>query len=179
MTQVRWAIDHAGFTVPDLDQAIDFFVDAFGAEVVLRTGPYDGVGYVWPGETEAESGALRLALLRHGSHNFELLEYKNCASCQLTAPPRPAEVGSGHIAFYVDDIATAVAELRARPGIQILGEVITDEEGPMTGVDWVYVLSPWGMTIELIRWPLGMPYERTTTARLVPPPVLVESPGRG
>lgn len=172
MTHVARAIDHAGFTVPDLDKAIDFFVDAFGCQVVLRCGPYDNVGYVWPGETEAEPGSLRLAILRHGSHNVELLEYRDCTSCRLREPPRPAELGSGHIAFYVDDIVGAVDELRARPGVRILGEIATEEEGPLKGLAWVYLLTSWGMLIELIRWPLGMPYEQTTTARLANPPAL-------
>lgn len=172
MSQVRWAVDHSGFTVPDLEQAIDFFVDAFGFETVLKVGPVEGVGYVWPGEIEAEAGSLRLAILRLGSHNVELLEYRGCASAQLPEPPRPVEIGSGHLAFYVDDIAVALEELRARRGVQVLGEIITEPEGPVKGLSWVYLLTPWGMQIELIHWPLGMPYEQTTTARLAPPPVL-------
>jgi catechol 2,3-dioxygenase-like lactoylglutathione lyase family enzyme len=179
MRQGAWAIDHVGFTVPDLAEAIDFFVDAFGCEVVLQCGPYENVGYVWPGETQAEPGSLRLAILRQGSHNVELLEYGDCSSCRLSEPPRPAEVGSGHIAFYVDDIDGAVDELRARPGVRILGEIITEENGPLKGLDWVYVLTPWGMLIELIRWPLGMPYEQTTKARLATPPVLQGIPPDG
>lgn len=172
MGNVTWAVDHSGFSVPDLDEAIDLFVDVFGCEVVVECGPYDDVGFVWPGEPAAERGSLRLAILRQGSHNIELLEYRDCESCRLSEPPRPTEVGSGHIAFYVDDIAGAVDELRVRPGMRILGEIITEKNGPLKGLDWVYVLTPWGMLIELIRWPLGMPYQRTTTARLASPPVL-------
>jgi catechol 2,3-dioxygenase-like lactoylglutathione lyase family enzyme len=178
MTRLDWAVDHAGFTVPDLDEAVEFFCAAFGCELVLRAGPYDSVGYIWPGEPEAEPATLRLALLRHGAHNLELLEYRGCAA-QLSAPPRPSEPGSGHIAFYVDDVSAALEELGALPGVRILGPVITEQEGPLTGLDWVYVLTPWGMLVELIRWPLGMPYERTTSSRLAAPPMLVRQKARG
>lgn len=179
MTDAIWAIDHVGFTVPDLEQAVGFFVDAFGCELVLECGPYDSVGYVWPDEEQPEPGSLRLAILRHGSHNLELLEYRNCASSRLREPPRPAEIGSAHLALYVENIVTATEELRARPGVRILGEIITEEDGPMKGLDWVYVLTPWGMQLELIRWPLGMPYEQATTSRLAPPPVLQPGQARG
>src|SRR5581483_995903 len=71
------SIDHVGFTVPDLDEAVEFFCDVLGCELVLREGTYDNCGYVWPGESEPERATVRLAILRHGdSHNVELLEYR-------------------------------------------------------------------------------------------------------
>lgn len=36
--------------VPNLEEAIDFFVKAFDCEHVITGGPYDNVGWVWPGE---------------------------------------------------------------------------------------------------------------------------------
>jgi hypothetical protein len=85
--------------------------------------------------------------------------------------PRPSERGAGHLAFYVDDIQSALDELSARDGVQVLGAIET-ETGAMAGLKWVYVMTPWGMVLELINWPLGMPYEETTAIRLVPPPVV-------
>ena len=32
--------DHVGFTVPDIDQATDFFVNILGAELVYKLGPF-------------------------------------------------------------------------------------------------------------------------------------------
>ena len=37
------AIDHAGFTVPDLEQAITFFTDVLGAAVLWRSAPFSPV----------------------------------------------------------------------------------------------------------------------------------------
>jgi catechol 2,3-dioxygenase-like lactoylglutathione lyase family enzyme len=169
---VTWALDHAGFTVPDLDQAVAFFCEVFGFELVCEAGPYNGVGYVWPGEQNAEEATLRLALLRLGEHhNVELLEYRKPGQPE-PEPMRPSTVGNGHLALYVTDIEGALEDLRARDGVRALGEVIRESDGPLAGLEWVYAMLPWGMVVELIRWPLGMPYERSTSARLASPPAL-------
>ena len=31
-------------------------------------------------------------------------------------------------------------------------------EGPSAGLRWVYFVSPWGMTMELVSYPRGMAY---------------------
>ena len=38
MIKARRAFDHVGMAVPDLDQAVDFFVDALGFDVVIKAG---------------------------------------------------------------------------------------------------------------------------------------------
>jgi hypothetical protein len=48
----RMAVDHVGYTVPDLDKALDLFVNIFGCRLIFQGGPYDDAGYIWPGETE-------------------------------------------------------------------------------------------------------------------------------
>ena len=35
-------------------------------------------------------------------------------------------------------------------------------EGPSAGLRWVYFVSPWGMTMELVSYPKGMAYEGGT-----------------
>jgi catechol 2,3-dioxygenase-like lactoylglutathione lyase family enzyme len=169
VSAVKRSIDHVGFTVPDLDQAVEFFRDGLGCELVLTEGTYDNCGYIWPGESEPEKATVRLAILRHGdSLNIELLEYREPESGVRDDPPRPSERGAGHLAFHVDDIESAASELSARDGVRMLGAIET-ETGAMAGLKWVYAMTAWGMVVELINWPIGMPYEQTTSARLVPP----------
>lgn len=172
MITSRISIDHAGYTVPNLDEAVAFFVDVFGFEVVLHGGPYDDCGYVWPGETEPEKTVLRLAVLQLGGHaNIELLEYTGAAGTQSkTAAPRPSQRGGAHLALYVEDIYDVERELRARNDVQFMAGVEVENGGPIDGTDWAYLLTSWGMVIELIRWRPGLPYERTTSARFAPPP---------
>ncbi|MEU1953517.1 VOC family protein [Nocardia rhamnosiphila] len=173
MIESRTAVDHIGLTVPDLDQAIAFFVELFGCEVVYTAGPYDNVGYIWTGEDEPEPARVRLAVLTHNrSHNFELLEYRSDTTPDRSEPPRPSSPGGAHIAFYVEDIEGTVERLKSHPDIHFLGALEREVGGPIHGLDWVYVRTPWGLVIELLHWRHGLPYEEKTTARLVPPPWL-------
>ncbi|MBY3792979.1 VOC family protein [Rhodococcus fascians] len=170
MISGRIAIDHAGYTVPNLDVAVDFFTTVFGFEVVLYGGPYHDCGYTWPGEKEPEKTTLRLAVLHlGGKSNIELLEYTGVTSDHGRAP-RPSHPGGAHLALYVEDIYEVEKELRLRSDIQFLAGVEVEEGGPISGTDWAYCLTDWGMVIELIRWSPGLPYERTTKARLALPP---------
>jgi catechol 2,3-dioxygenase-like lactoylglutathione lyase family enzyme len=171
MISGKIAIDHVGLSVPNLDQAVSFFNEVFGFETVFYTDPYEDVGWVWPGETEPERLTLRIAVLQHeGQHNLELLEYSDRAAPPETKPPRPADPGGMHLAFYVEDIYAAEQELRQRKDVRFLSPVALEEGGPISGTDWSYLLTDWGLVIELIRWKPGLPYEAHTHARMVTPP---------
>jgi len=167
---MNWAIDHIGFTVSNLDQAVDFFQDALNCEVVLRAGPYPDCGYIWPGEPSPEPATVNLAVLRYDdTHNIELLEYQNTRLDERPEPVRPCERGAAHFAIYVDDVPAALGRMLRHDGVRPLGAPMTEDGGPLEGLEWVYVATPWGLIIELLRWPLGMPYEQTTDARLIEP----------
>jgi catechol 2,3-dioxygenase-like lactoylglutathione lyase family enzyme len=168
------AVDHVGFTVPDLDQAIGFFVEVFGCEVIFRAGPYPDCGYTWPNESQPEKVTVQLAMLRHGgTHNIELLEYTHPDHADHGTAPRPTQRGGAHLAFYVEDIHAAAGLLKQRNDVRLLGVVEKEHGGPIDGLDWLYVLTEWGLVIELLRWEPGqLPYEEDTSARLVPPPWL-------
>ncbi|MBE7191110.1 VOC family protein [Gordonia polyisoprenivorans] len=171
MIHARRAFDHIGFAVPDLDQAVDFFVDTFGFDVVITAGPYDDFGYVWPGEDAPEKGTLRQANLVLGdSFNVELLEYTNRTAPELVqTAPRPADRGGWHLCMHVDDIHAASRELTARDDTESISEIIREEGDPMDGLLWAYFRTSWGLVLELIQWQPGMPYERTTSLRMAPP----------
>jgi catechol 2,3-dioxygenase-like lactoylglutathione lyase family enzyme len=172
MINSRVSLDHSGYTVPNLDEAVSFFVDVFGFEVVLNGGPYENCGYIWPGETEPEKATLRLAVLQLGGHaNIELLEYTGTPKIRgNTDAPRPSEPGGAHLAFYVENIYDAESDLRDRDDVTFLAGVEVEQGGPIDGTAWAYLMTSWGLVIELIRWNPGLPYERSTSARLVSPP---------
>jgi len=158
--------DHIGFTVPDLDEAVAFFVDVIGCEPFYELGPFQSDGD-WMEKhlgvhPRAVMKRLRFLRCRNGS-NFEIFEY--AAPDRSSRPPRNSDVGGHHIAFYVDDIDAAVAYLKAK-GVRVLGEPTVRKEGPSARQSWVYFLSPWGMQLELVSFPQGKAYERETSRRL-------------
>jgi catechol 2,3-dioxygenase-like lactoylglutathione lyase family enzyme len=158
--------DHIGFTVPDLEQATRFFVNVIGCKLVHVLGPISDSGdwmqshlNVHPRATVRE---IRLFRCRQGS-NFEIFEYT--APEQRRDQPRNSDVGGHHLAFYVDDMAAALAHLIDQ-GIEILGEPTTRADGPSAGKTWVYFLAPWGMQLELVSYPQGQAYEEGAAVKL-------------
>lgn len=161
--------DHIGFTVPNLDQAVAFFVDILGCEPFYELGPYVDPTGDWMAthlgiHPRAVMKKLKFLRCRNGS-NFEVFEYSS--PDQRVEQPKNSDVGGHHLAFYVDDIHAAVAYLKAN-GIRVMGEptVRAVGSGPNGGQTWVYFLAPWGMQFELVSFPGGKDYERGSAARL-------------
>lgn len=158
--------DHIGFTVPNLDEAVRFFVEVIGCEPFYELGPFasdtDWMETHLNVHPRAVMRRLKFLRCRNGS-NFEVFEYQ--APDQNRQQPRNSDVGGHHLAFYVDDIEAAVAHLRAH-GVTVLGEPTVRLSGPSAGQTWVYFLAPWGMQFELVSFPHGKGYERETDSRL-------------
>ena len=164
------AVHHVAYTVPDLNQAVEFFTDVIGAELVYRLGPVQDSEGDWMTRQlgVAADACAHIAMLRLGPvTNLELFEYT--APDQRQSLPRNSDWGGHHLAIYVNDVDVAVAYLRTQPGVRVLGEPQTIVDGPIAGDRWVYFLTPWGMQLELINLPAGTPYEQRTPARLYLP----------
>lgn len=158
--------DHIGFTVPDMDQAIDFFVNVVGCEPFFELGPLQSDGEWMKVHLNVHPSAVakRVKFMRCGfGVNFEIFEYSS--PDQNRVQPRNSDVGGHHLAFYVDDIHASIAYLRAK-GMEVLGEPTVRTAGPNGGQTWVYFLAPWGMQFELVSFPHGKNYERDTDRRL-------------
>lgn len=162
--------DHIGFTVPDINQAVNFFVDVIGCEAFYQLGPFaDGKGN-WMKDNlnvhpRAEIPAIRLLRCGNGS-NLEVFEYS--APDQDTVQPKNSDIGGHHLAFYVGDMDAAVAYLKAL-GLEVLGDPKVMTSGPSAGESWVYFQSTWGMQLELVSYPEGKAYEKDTSRRLFSP----------
>ena len=70
--------DHVGFTVPNLNEAIEFFVNVIGCEPFYELGPFaaedDWMTTHLNVHPRAVMKKLKFLRCRHGS-NFELFEY--------------------------------------------------------------------------------------------------------
>jgi len=116
-------VDHFGYNVPNLDEAIEFFVEVLGAEEAFRWGPM--------ADPDGDSMAAMLgvhprtsvggALLRLGpASNVELLEYD--APDEASEPPKTADPGASQLAFRVGDVEAATEYLREQQGVTVLDE---------------------------------------------------------
>ncbi|MDX1875214.1 VOC family protein [Mycolicibacterium sp. 120266] len=165
------AVDHVAYTVPDLDEAVRFFVDHFGAELVFTDGPFvDETGDGMRRRLDVDPRArCTIAMIRIGKHhNVELFEYS--APGQRTERPRNSDIGGHHLAFYVDDIEAAYAYVRAIPGVVVQeGPNGVDPAAPVAGQRWFYFQTPWGMQLELTTSGTEGFYDSLPGAAMAPP----------
>ncbi|MEV6901665.1 VOC family protein [Amycolatopsis sp. NPDC051372] len=156
-------VDHFGLTVPDLDQAHEFFTEVLGCEYLYRLGPYEHDDS-WMSEhlgVDDKAVMRRLHFYRLGGKAiFEVFQYE--APERNPVPPRNSDVGGHHIALYVEDLDAAVADLHRR-GLRVLGEPTTSS-GASEGQRWVYFLSPWGLQCELVSYPNGKAFDHRPEA---------------
>jgi catechol 2,3-dioxygenase-like lactoylglutathione lyase family enzyme len=158
--------DHVGLTVPDINQAIEWFEDVMGAVAPLTFGPIsDPTGTLMHDllDVDPRAGIDKITMLRIGrSANIELFQYE--APGQRRDHPRNSDWSGHHVAFYVKDIGVAVEYMQSRGVEKFLGPLpITD--GPAAGQTINYFRTPFGTFIELISYPHGMAYEKTTSPR--------------
>lgn len=158
-------VDHMAITVPDLDQAVQFFVEVLGCEIVYKLGPTEDPTGTWMTDrlNVPARSSLHFVMLRVGP-NLNLEVYQYSAPDQNQTIPRNCDWGACHMAFYVEDIDAAVAYLKGVEGVRFLQEPEEVVGGPIGGTYWVYFLTPWGMQMELVTYK-KLPYEDQTAAR--------------
>lgn len=160
-------VDHIGMTVPKLQDGIDFFTKVLGCQYVYTAGPFaDPKGKWMETNLAVDAGAsTTLAMVRCGpTQNIELFEYD--AKDQVKTPMKNSDVGGFHLAFYVTDLKQAVDYLKTVPGVQVLGDPTPVSGQPNGGETFVYFKTPWGANMELLTYPRGLDYEKTTDKRL-------------
>ncbi len=159
---VRYA-DHVSFTVPDLDDAVRFFVQALGAEELYRSARGPEPEFMPAHFDVPEDARLTLAMLRMPPNlNVELFEWSS--SDRRTDHPRHSDAGGHHLCFVVDDVDEAVAVLRDMPGVRVLGhrKEVAGDSPRLAGNRWIYFLTPWGLLMEIV-----------DRSRVTDPPALV------
>lgn len=135
-------LDHAGITVPDLDEAVEFFRTGFGAEALFALGPVRGADRLG---VDAESW-FELVMLDIGGGKLELLHW------QGGNPPRQDCSGGTHIGIEVASVAEVLERVREIPGVHVHGEPVEFTEGATPGLTNAFIATPWGSLIELLGW---------------------------
>lgn len=143
--------DHVAFTVPDLDQAVAFFTEVFGAEELYRSTRGPDATFMTENFAMPTDSALHLSMLRLPPNlNLELFQWTG--SDLQSSPPRAGDAGGHHLAFEVQDVDVAVEYLRTVPGVEILGAVkqVGQDSPFVAGNRWTYLKTPWGLLLELV-----------------------------
>ena len=145
------SLDHVGINVPDLEKAVAFFVEAFGATVVFRLDRIRDP----EGESMRRIGAHQKAefeavMLDLSGGRLELLQWWS----DRAQPRQPAAVdaGASHVAIQTSSIHATLETLRQMHGVEVIGEPVTFSEGATPGLSNAFVRAPWGTVIELVDW---------------------------
>ena len=141
---------HVGFTVPDMDEAVAFFTDVFGAVTIMECGSVDlDDGFMWK-RLGVPAGCKivdqRVLQVGRGS-SLELFQYSGVE--EPTPIQHNGEVGAMHIAFEVDDAFETAERLKTR-GVDMLEGPTLIEGGPMDQLVWLYLRAPWGQYLEIV-----------------------------
>ena len=150
-------LHHVGFTVPNMEQAVQFFHDIFGAVTIMECGSVDVDDDFMAKHLGVPKGVKiadqRIIQIGRGGA-LELFEYTGVEGEQSIK--HNGEVGAMHIAFEVDD-AYEVAERMRSAGVDLLEGPTLIKGGPMNNLVWLYLRSPWGQYLEVVstNGPLG------------------------
>jgi catechol 2,3-dioxygenase-like lactoylglutathione lyase family enzyme len=156
-----YGMEHIGFTVPDINEACDWFERILGAETLYTAATnfrHDDDNWmqehlrVHPRAVIKEFRYMRMG----NGTNFEVFEYD--APDQERTEPKNSDIGGHHLAFYVEDIDAAIDFLK-KNDVEVLGEPTAYTEGPNLGLTWCYFLTPWGQQLEVVSAPGGTVYD--------------------
>ena len=154
-------MEHVGITVPDINQACDFFTRILGAEVLFTAATdFKGEGD-WMHEhlnvhPRSEIKEFRYVRLGNGT-NLEVFQY-TAPDQHKGWPLKNSDEGGHHLAFYVDDMNAAIQFLNDN-GVRVLGEPTSYTDGPNLGLTWCYFLAPWGLQLEIVSAPKGTTFD--------------------
>jgi predicted enzyme related to lactoylglutathione lyase len=142
---------HTNLVAQDWRRLADFYTAVFGCIFVPPERDYAGPdldrGTGLAG-ARLQGVHLRLPGYAEAGPTLEIYSYSPGAE-----PPGPAvnRPGFGHIAFEVDDVARAQAEVLAAGG-RAIGEIVTLTTATGSRVTWCYVTDPEGNILELQSW---------------------------
>jgi len=142
---------HTNLVARDWHRLATFYRELFGCELVPPERSYSGAaleaGTGVPGATVA---GVHLRLPGHGpgGPTLEIYTYSRPVDA---APHQVNQPGFAHLAFEVDSVADARAQVLAAGG-RAVGEIVVLAPAPGSRVTWCYVTDPEGNVIELQSW---------------------------
>lgn len=138
------SLQHASFTVEDMDRSVAFYRDVMGLSL---DGIFERDGDYSERITGIRGAKLRVAFFSLPNSALELVEYTQGKGVVLDTTTN--NVGSAHICFTVERFDEFLDHLRKK-GVRFAGEVCVGPGGANKGKKLVYIKDPDGNTMELL-----------------------------
>ena len=143
------AVDHTGFAVSSLDEAIRFWTEALGFTLERQS---EMGGDFLHQVTGVDDPSVKTAIVKApDGYVVELLQYSKGRQ-NGAVPSSAGAIGAAHLALTVKDIHAAVARVEAA-GWKAKGSPLPIAGGPRKGTLVAYVSGPDHITIELMQPP--------------------------
>ncbi len=165
-------INHIGLTVPNIDEATEFFKEALDGKIAYdsqteidtpRAGEF--VENVLGLEDGAKIIKKRMMVFGNGP-NIEMFEFKDAKQKE---PVLLQDVGYTHLSFYVDEFDKAFERIQKAGGVALSEPHDNTRYEDTEGNKTVYVQAPWGSLIELQTVPSGFYYPENSEAEVFTP----------
>jgi len=137
-------ISHVGLSVANLERSIAFYRDLLGMRLIQEV-PFGGANYDAIMGLKGTQG--RIAVLRTGNLEIELLEFERPAPRPVEPGRYVSDQGINHFAIHVEDIAGLYARLTAA-GVRFHSALI---HFPRCATTAAYFRDPDGTFIEMLQ----------------------------
>jgi catechol 2,3-dioxygenase-like lactoylglutathione lyase family enzyme len=147
-------VDAVGFTVSDMDRAVDFYTRVLP---FTKTGDVDVIGRPFELLSGVFGAAARIVRLQLGDERIELTQYRAPRGRPIPDDHRPNDGAFQHIAIIVRDIDAAYAHLR-RHGVEHASsgpQRLPDWNPNAGGIKAFYFRDPDRHFLEILQFPTG------------------------
>lgn len=151
-------ISHVGISVANLERSIAFYRDLLGMRLIQEV-PMRGANYDAIMGLKGTEG--RIAVLRTGDLEIELLEFKRPPSRPVEPGRHVSDQGISHFAIHVEDIAGLYVRLETA-GVHVHSALV---HFPSCATTAVYFCDPDGNFIEMLEEKIPGPAEEALAQR--------------
>lgn len=143
------AVDHTGFAVSSLEEAIRFWTEALGFELERESEMGGDFLHQFTGVNDSN---VKTAIVRASDgYVVELLQYSK-GRLNGVVPESAGAIGAAHLALTVKNINAAIARVEAA-GWKAKGSALPIAGGPRKGTLVAYVSGPDHITVEFMQPP--------------------------
>ncbi len=144
-------IQHFNISVSNLDEAVNFFCDFLGLEVLVPAVETDAVGL--SRSTGIPDARIRVCVLKTPDNDeLEITQYLQPKGRKVEL--KICNIGISTLAFEVDDIRQTYSDLSSR-GVDFYHSPLTVESGPFKGRVACYLKGPDGKPSGFSNYPVS------------------------